>query len=320
MNKSLVSVVVTSFNRPGLLKRAVGSVLAQTYPNTEIIIVDDASQMDVQKILSDFSTFRLKIMVNSTNLGLAVSRNRGWQSARGVYVAFLDDDDEWLPEKIEKQVGLFSRLSDKYGVVYCGREVVRFNGLGYYHRPKIKGNISLAIVTTGLSTIPSSCMFRRGVLQSIGGFDSGLRSSIDHDIWMNLASHQFLAHYIDAPLVRSYENLATRLTSDYQTRISNLNKYLTKWSEYLDQLFTPHQAEIYKLQYYNQVVSWLTFEQWKRGQFREGTVCLVSIKIRDARSFITWLKTLFCSVAWFLLRLCYEYLPVPKRFRLFSVS
>ncbi len=120
----LVSVVITTYNRINELRRAIKSVIQQSYKNIEIIVVDDnvdnSISKQVKSIIEEFNDERIVLKRNEKNLGGALSRNVGIQAAKGNYIAFLDDDDEYLPTKVEKQLKLFKESNDnKLALVYC---------------------------------------------------------------------------------------------------------------------------------------------------------------------------------------------------------
>lgn len=120
----LVSIVITTYGRMNTLERALKSVLSQTYSNIEIIVVDDNINMSirdsVKAIVKACANDRIRLICNENNLGGALSRNVGILNATGEYIAFLDDDDEYYPEKVEKQLMLFKKSSDeRLALVYC---------------------------------------------------------------------------------------------------------------------------------------------------------------------------------------------------------
>ena len=98
----LVSIIVPTYNRAGVLSRAIRSIFSQTYSNIEIIIVDDASCDDTGNVVESFMDDHIHYIRHDKNQGGSASRNTGIRSAKGSFIAFLDDDDEWLPEKLEK--------------------------------------------------------------------------------------------------------------------------------------------------------------------------------------------------------------------------
>ena len=106
----LVSVVLPTFNRERLLPRAINSVLNQTYKNLELIIVNDGSTDDTEKVVKGYSDKRIRYYKQELNKGGSAARNVGIKLARGELISFQDSDDEWLPEKLERQVRKFSEV------------------------------------------------------------------------------------------------------------------------------------------------------------------------------------------------------------------
>ena len=110
----LVSIIMPSYNTAKFISQTIESVLAQTYTNWELIIVDDCSTDNTDEVVKSFlSDNRIKYIKNEKNSGAAVSRNRALREAKGKWIAFLDSDDLWLPEKLEKQIS-FMRKNDYY--------------------------------------------------------------------------------------------------------------------------------------------------------------------------------------------------------------
>lgn len=109
----LITCIITTFNRPNLLPRAIESILSQTYQKLEIIVIDDHSTESYDAVKETYESEKVKFYRNEVNLGLAASRNRGIELAKGRYVAFLDDDDIWLPEKLATQLA-FMEANDEY--------------------------------------------------------------------------------------------------------------------------------------------------------------------------------------------------------------
>ena len=127
--EELVSVIIPTYKRKFELKRAIDSVLKQTYKNIEIIVIDDNGlgtewNKNVKEVIESYNdTERIRYIVNKENLGGAETRNVGIDNAKGKYIAFLDDDDEYYPEKISKQVNLLEKTNDKkLSLVYCYTE------------------------------------------------------------------------------------------------------------------------------------------------------------------------------------------------------
>ena len=122
----LVTVIILTRNRAGFLKGAVDSVLGQTYTTLELLIIDDASEDETPSIIDGFDDPRIRVLRNDLSRGIPAARNVGLREARGDLIAFLDDDDRFLPEKLRRQVKRWMERDPHPGLVCCGvRPVVR---------------------------------------------------------------------------------------------------------------------------------------------------------------------------------------------------
>jgi glycosyltransferase involved in cell wall biosynthesis len=231
-----VAVVITTHNRPQLLRRAVASVLTQTASPREICLVDDGSAPEaaarVQQLAAETG---LELLRHETARGVAAARNSGWRRTTGEWVAFLDDDDEWRPyflqRLLDRSIGLSPADRRRTAVVYCGCEVhLTDEERVTLNLPRIDGDIRTVICRQGLATIPSSGLYRRQALAAIGGLDETLRSSVDHDLWMSLAAHGFHARAVGEALVVTRQAGAHRsMVTDTAPRIAGVEQYLQKW-------------------------------------------------------------------------------------------
>ena len=125
MTNPLVSVIIPTYNRAQYICEAVDSVLAQTYRNIEVIVVDDGSTDNTEEILRQYDS-KIKYVFQN-NAGPSAARNNGIKQARGDLLAFLDSDDIWLPEKLERQVQLMKQ-SRNTGLVSCGSYIINASG------------------------------------------------------------------------------------------------------------------------------------------------------------------------------------------------
>ncbi len=150
----------------------------QTYPNIEILVIDDASSADTRQVADCFKDSRIRWMKNETNQGAAISRNRGAALAAGELLAFLDDDDEWVPHKLAEQVKLFD--DPRVGMVLCFAHDKRF-GLRKVWKPARE--VTYEDLFKSYSISPTSTfLVRKTALQQVGGFDFALRSGYDYDL------------------------------------------------------------------------------------------------------------------------------------------
>jgi len=124
-----VSVIIPAYNQANFIGKAIESVLRQTYQDFEIIVIDDGSTDNTEEITRGFKDKRVKyIKKYKKNRGISVARNIGIKTARGKYIALLDSDDEWLPEKLDKQINILQSESPEVGVVYSNLCYIDENG------------------------------------------------------------------------------------------------------------------------------------------------------------------------------------------------
>ena len=198
-----VSVVVTCYNYAHYLEGCIQSILAQTYQNFEIILIDDGSTDGTPDIAGRFQTVPNFFYVRQPNSGQARSKNRGIELARGTYVAFLDADDVWHQEKLEKQIALFDQPG--VGVVYTGARLMDPEGnhrevglVGSYLQPRA-GHVAEWLLFDNFVWFSSSVV-RKKCLQELGGFDESLPMGIDWDLWLRLSMYWEFA-YVNEPLL-----------------------------------------------------------------------------------------------------------------------
>ncbi len=184
MSTPLVSVIMPTFNRAGWLSESIGSVLNQTYPNLELIVVDDGSTdhtAEVVRAFGDQLTY-----LRQANRGVSKARNHGVAKSRGLWVAFLDSDDLWQPAKVATQVALF-QAQPEVEVCYTDeiwiRHGVRVNPKRIHQKHTgwlFEPSLPRCIIS------PSSVMMRRSLWTRLGGFDERLPACEDYDLWLRM--------------------------------------------------------------------------------------------------------------------------------------
>jgi len=200
-----VSVIIPSYNRAHLLGRAIQSILNQTYQDFEIIVVDDGSKDNTEEVVRGFNDKRIRYIWHEVNKGGSAARNTGIRAARGEYIAFQDSDDEWLSQKLEKQMKVFEKVSPKVGVVYTGYWRLKGDKKTYIPSSKVsqkEGDIhkillEVNFVTTQAVVVKTECFERAGM------FEEELRRLEDWELWIRISKYY---HFkcIDEPLVVSY--------------------------------------------------------------------------------------------------------------------
>lgn len=211
VRRPAVSVIVPTCNRPHLLPRSLGSVLAQSFDDFEVLVIDDGPSDETAAAVAAFHDPRLRYLRQPRNGGVSRARNRGLMEARGAFIAFLDDDDAWLPDKLARQVALFRSLPPEVGLVHAGIEVVHASGTttvlpaeahGDIHRPMLVRN-----VIPGCGTV----MIRREVVAAVGLFDETFPAIEDYDYWLRI-TRRYKADCIADPLLRYHDDRSTAAT------------------------------------------------------------------------------------------------------------
>ncbi|WP_062297797.1 glycosyltransferase family 2 protein [Nostoc piscinale] len=196
-----VSVIIPTYQRSHLVGQAIESVLAQTYCNYEIIVVNDGSTDNTEEILAQYAD--QVIAIHQDNRGTAAARNAGIRVSQGQYLAFLDDDDLWEPQKLEKQIPLLETDSS-IGLVYT--DMVIFNEAGILPGTYLNGFVPPQTVTPltllhGNFFPMPTIIIRRVCWEQLGGFDESLRSSEDYDLWLRIVE-EWAVGYVNEPLAR----------------------------------------------------------------------------------------------------------------------
>ena len=204
-----VSVIITTYKRPvGILSRAVESVLAQTWDKLELILVNDwpedpALAGEIRSMVEELADERVRLIEHAHNLGSNAARNTGLAAAKGEYVAFLDDDDSWFPEKLERQLEAFRRFPEAV-MVYGSFDNEERDGS--VRRVKARPG-PLALERLLLSNVigPTSFpLMKTAVLRELGSFDPEQKSGQDYELWLRIASTHPVIGIEDAMGMRYY--------------------------------------------------------------------------------------------------------------------
>ena len=226
-----VSVIIPTHNRSEMLKKAIDSVLSQTFKDFEINIVDDNSHDNTELTVSKYKDNRINYVFNKGKNGPSVSRNKGIAMASSEYVAFLDDDDEWLPEKLEKQIAILDSCTKDVCGIYSNRLMInKLNGETYSENPgvgKLRGNLLYQLmIKNPIHT--STLVVRRECFEKIGYFDETMQYMEDRDLFIRLSMNWDI-EYLDEPLTKAYyhggEHLSRNLEGQTQGREIILDRY-----------------------------------------------------------------------------------------------
>jgi glycosyltransferase involved in cell wall biosynthesis len=196
------SIIIPTYNRAHIVGLAILSILNQTFQDFEIIIVDDASTDNTESIVNSFSDHRIRYIRHKVNCGAPAARNSGIWAAHSEYIGFLDSDDEWLTEKLAKQVFKLQSSENKVALVYTGEFLVE-DDLGSSLERRIlsiSGNAFERLLQGDFIGTCSSVMVRASAIKKIGGFDEQLISRQDWDLWLRISQNYEIA-CIPEPLI-----------------------------------------------------------------------------------------------------------------------
>ena len=240
-SKNKVSAIITTHKRSvEIVRRAVMSVIRQTYENIEIIVVDDSPNDYPDRFLVESSVKQLSLITDKKILyvkheaprGACAARNTGLNLCTGSIIGYLDDDDEWLPLKVEKMIEGF--ITDKIALVYCDSEVYNSssNRLKKVIHKKRRGKIYSSLILRNYIGSTSFPLIRKECLISIGGFDEEMESAQDSDVWLRL-SQQYEINYVNEILVRYHEHNGDRISNNAHKKINGLERINLKNMNYL---------------------------------------------------------------------------------------
>ena len=250
----IVSVVMPTYRRSDLMRRAVRSVMAQTFSDFELIVVDDngeghPQQLATQQHLNDeFDDVRIRYIVNAGAHGGSGARNTGIREAHGDYIGFIDDDEDWLPAKLQKQIELFEVSSSSVGVIHTGFYDWKSDGRVRHAHPKMEGWIfeRLLAKTGGRAPKLSTILCRREVFDHAGCFDTELPAREDYDLYLRIARNfQFLS--LDEPLANKRADAEQRLTSNPENFVKGFEGIYRKFGT--EFRARPHTHSVYLLRY-----------------------------------------------------------------------
>lgn len=202
----LVSVIVPAYNAEAFIGQTLSSVLSQTYRNIEVLVVDDGSQDRTAEIVESIAQRDERvILLQQLNAGVAAARNLAIEKSSGEYIAPIDADDIWYPQKLEKQVQCFLEAGSSVGLVYAwsvfideeGLIIGRYNAHDFFTIHKLEGEVYTAMIYRNLIGNASVPLIRRACFEQVGGYNCQLKEQDaqgceDWDIYLRIAEfYQF---------------------------------------------------------------------------------------------------------------------------------
>ena len=272
-----VSVVIPTYNYGRYIVEAIESVLNQTFPDREVIVVDDGSTDDTGELIGRFGD-RVRY-IYQRNLGPSAARNTGIRAARGEYVGFLDSDDLWLPEKLALQVAVLDSCQ-AVGLVYSDALFFRDETQAIIgaHRevfPHPAGRILAQLVLGNVISSPTP-LVRRSILDRVGLFDEDLKASEDWDLWIRIAKICEIA-YIDQPLAKYRRH---RHNKSLNTKAIGMGQLLV-----LNKIFAdadlPREIERLRRVAYSNLYTEIGLTYFIRGEYESARADLLqAVKLR----------------------------------------
>ncbi len=255
MSQTIVSVIIPTYKRNTTLERAINSVLNQTIDKFEIIVVDDNDEKSKyrklnEKLMSKYqNNSKVIYLKHKKNLNGAVARNTGIFYSTSKYIAFLDDDDEYLEKKIELQLNILEQLDDTWGAVYCGYYEYRKNKLTSKNLGLSFGNLKNKLLLKE-STIcaGSTLLIKRSILNELNGFDITFSRHQDWELLIRFFRKYKIA-YVNHPLVKIYLDDNKKNRADTDSLILIKEKFLKKYKKDIEEMPISLQKEVYKRHY-----------------------------------------------------------------------
>jgi len=202
-----VTVIIPTYNRGHVIRRALHSVLHQTYQSLEVIVVDDGSTDNTEEIVASFNDPRILYIRHETKRGAAAARNTGIKAASADFIAFQDSDDEWLPEKLEAQMKVFEDTPPEVGIVYTDMWKIKGGERKYWHSPVIKpedGTVYEQALDRVMGIGIQTAVIKRECFHKAGVFDEKFPRFIDLELFIRLSKYYYFYH-INLPLVNYYD-------------------------------------------------------------------------------------------------------------------
>lgn len=234
-NMPKISVIIPTHNRPEFLKKSLVSVLKQTYQDFEIIVVDDGTDERADKIINEIDDRRIVYIQHEVSRGGGAARNTGIKSSSGQYIAFLDDDDEWLPNKLSIQMEKFENSLPEVGFCFCAVENITNSGQKRNHVPEGVDDYHVLALSSFKKFLTVTLIIKRYVFKEVGLFDETLPSHQEAELMIRI-TEKFKGLGINQPLVKvdmivGHEHVGGNLIKRIRGRELVLKKHKDKFKK-----------------------------------------------------------------------------------------
>jgi len=304
-NFPFFTVIITTYNRARKVEEAIDSVLAQTFDDYELIVVDDGSTDETPERLSQRYSESQINYVYQRNRGKPGARNTGIKLARGEYIAFLDSDDRWKPNKLERQAA-FIREHDNVEILYGPVEVIDESGKMLvedthrirkaFQRQHHRGETYENLIDKWV-LFSSNLVIKRDLIERIGGYDEAIHHLEDVDLYLRVALNKCVFHYIDDPLAeyRCYEG-NTRGDDHFRGLVSVAQKHLGAIQK---GIYKPGQPSLAKSRLYLKIAeSYYVLNDFPKIRWAVGkTIRLKPVELLKSRTILHFFLT-FLPGSW----------------------
>ena len=252
-----VSIIITTYGGSKNVIKAVESCIKQTYQNIEIIVVDDngintENQLKTEKYLKRYIDNNEIIYIKHVvNKNASASRNTGIKKAKGFYISLLDDDDEYLAEKIERQVDAFETLDKSYGIIYCSM-IDKIGSKVYELKATADGNKLFDFLIMNVSACTSNIMFKKDDWQQINGFDEGFNRHQDWEFLLRMLYNKKIYGVDYVGVIKNTQVITKRFNADkaeqYRLKyIALIKKIINNDEKKLNKVLSHEYLELAKL-------------------------------------------------------------------------
>ncbi|BAC14845.1 glycosyltransferase [Oceanobacillus iheyensis HTE831] len=249
MKTKLVSILIPTYQRPLTLSRAIDSVLNQTYTNIEVIVVDDNNpntdeRLETEGVMLGYKkNSKVKYIKHEYNKNGSAARNTAFQNSKGEYIMLLDDDDEFLPSKVEAQVNRLEKLDSSWGACYTKYKRLKNGKIDTVCAEKKEGNLYFDELCRNLFIqAGSNLMLRREVFNELGGFDESFQRNQDIEFTVRLLKKYKLAYVDEMGLIYHRHSTKRFFNMDKIT-----NHYLSTFKLQIDELSEVEKVKFYKI-------------------------------------------------------------------------
>ncbi|CEN94062.1 MAG: glycosyltransferase family 2 protein [Paeniclostridium sordellii] len=250
--KPIVSIIIPTYKRPTTLSRAINSCINQSYSNIEIIVVDDNNsgdeyRLETETLMKNYeSNENIKYIKHKENKNGSAARNTGIRASKGEYIAFLDDDDEFLSDKIEKQVRKMEELDKSWGACYTDYRKEKDGKVLEISNEKREGFLKKEALMRNLYISGgSNLLVRKSVIEEINGFDESFRRNQDLEFLVRILDKYKLAYVKGCSLIIHFDSRVTIVKPEDLERIDKL--YIESFKSDLEKLSCKDIKDFYKM-------------------------------------------------------------------------